>query len=93
MIHVCKYTLYVQVVADLDKQTFNEGLTPLHVAVREGHTACAECLVGFGADLAATDIRGNTPLHLVLSKKNMKPLSESTPHLNEVSMQSFNCKF
>ena len=41
-------------------------------------------MVGYGADVGATDFQKNTPLHFVLGKKNMKPLSEWTPHLNEV---------
>ena len=39
---------------------------------------------GYRADVGAGNKVGNTPLHFVLAKKNMKPLSQWTPHLNKV---------
>jgi ankyrin repeat protein len=60
------------------------GQAPLHIATGEGHIRSVECLVGYGADVEVKDRKGITPLHFVLAKKNMKPLSPATPHLNEV---------
>ena len=91
-IYIYQY-IHFQNVCALDKPTFNGDLTPLHIAAREGSIMCVECLVGYGADVGARDVHGNSPLHLVLSRKNMKPLSEWTLHLNEVcivSMKSCN---
>lgn len=59
--------------------------SPLHVASREGYPRSIECLVGYGADVGVTDQQGNTPLHYILAKKNVKPLSDWTLHLNEVT--------
>ena len=56
----------------------------MHVATGEGHIRSVECLVGYGADVEVKDDKGITPLHLVMAKKNMKPLSPLTPHLNQV---------
>ena len=61
------------------------GLTPMHLAAHEGHTAMVECLVGYGADLNSCGEDGNTVLHLVMVLQNMKPLGENTPHLRKVS--------
>ena len=84
-IHVCLYIHYAgpQESCDLEKKTYIE-LSPLVVASREGTTRCVECLVGYGADVKSTDALKNTSLHFVLAKKNMKPLSEWTLHLNKV---------
>ena len=46
---------------------------------------CVEGLVGYGADVNATDLESRTPLLFVLAKKDMKPLSDWTPHMNKVS--------
>lgn len=62
----------------------SESLTPLHIAAHEGHSAVVELLVGYGADLNATADNGNTPLHLVLARTNMKPLNTNTPYLMQV---------
>ena len=58
--------------------------TPLLLACKEGNTRCLESLVGYGADLSISDERDGTPLHFILAKSSMKPLSEWTPHLNKV---------
>lgn len=36
------------------------GLTPLHYAAREGHTAVVDLLSNLGADINATDHNGRT---------------------------------
>ena len=59
-------------------------MSPMHMATAEGQIRSVECLVGYGADVEVKDHKGITPLHLVMAKKNMKPLSSLTPHLNEV---------
>ena len=61
-----------------------DGYTALHLACERGNVRCVEYLVGYGADVGATSARGNPPLYVVINKKNMKPLSKWTPHLNEV---------
>lgn len=40
------------------------GLTPLHIAAKEGHTDCAEELLGMGADSRLTTKSGDYALHL-----------------------------
>ena len=41
--------------------------------------------MGYGANVTVADILQNTPLHYLLAKKNAQPLSDWTPHLNEVN--------
>ena len=72
-----------QDTCDLDYTSYT-GFTALFIACKEGNTRSVECLVGYGADLNIADELGNTALHFVLAKKNMKPLSDWTPHLNKV---------
>lgn len=62
------------------------SLTALHVAAHEGYCAGIELLVGYGADLNAIVDDGNTALHLILVRKNMKPLDSNTPYTLEVNM-------
>lgn len=60
-------------------------LTALHIAAHEGHTAIVEALVGYGADLNVVDEdRGNTPMHLILARKNMNPIDASMAYLWKV---------
>ena len=55
------------------------------MAAHEGHTAIVEALVGYGADLnAADEERGITALHLIIARKNMKPISASMAYLRKV---------
>ena len=72
-----------QDTCDLDARTYIKS-TPLLLACKEGNTRCLESLVGYGADLSISDERDGTPLHFILAKSSMKPLSEWTPHLNKV---------
>ena len=60
------------------------GQTPLILAVDGGNTKCVQFLVGYGASISVANSTGNTLLHIVLGRKNMKPLSEWTTYLNEV---------
>ena len=82
-IHVLYTVCNVQDTCDLDIRAYSNQ-TPLHLASSQGSTRCVECLVGYGADVGVEDDLGNTPLHFVVAKKNMKPLSQWTPHLNKV---------
>ncbi len=44
--------------------------------------------MGYGADINASDLEGNTALHILLIKKAAKPLSEElTPHIIKVSIR------
>ena len=74
----------MQNTCDVDTKSFADQ-TPLHVACREGRPRSLEYLVGYGADVGVADLQGNTALHYVLGKKNMKPLSDWTLHLNKVN--------
>ena len=78
-----KTTLFLQETCELDKKAYN-GWSALQTACYDGNIRSIECLVGYGADPQAADFDGTTPLHFVLAMKNMKPLSERTPHLNKV---------
>lgn len=59
-------------------------MTALHIAAHEGHASMIELLVGYGADLNAAIEDGNTALHLIVVKKNVKPLDSTTPYLLQV---------
>lgn len=56
----------------------------MHVAAFKGHPRIIECLVGYGANLNAADIDGDTPLHLVLDRMVMAAPSADTPELLKV---------
>ena len=63
----------------------NRTHTPLHCAAIEGYGTIIEALVGYGADINATDLEGNTAMHIILIKKNGKPPSEElTPQIVKV---------
>lgn len=53
-----------------DKKTLNAANTnketPLHLAIISHATGAAQCLIRAGANLTATDIQGNTVLHLIV---------------------------
>ena len=48
---------------DVNSRNFNDMLTPLHLASREGHLDIAGFLVDHGANVAGQDQGGSTPLH------------------------------
>lgn len=58
----------IQESCDIDA-TLESGLTALHVAAMKKKTRLVDFLVGYGAQLNITDVKGNTPLHLVLDEE------------------------
>lgn len=50
--------------ADPNAQTLDRGLSPLHLAAREGNHQLVVDLAKYGATLDLTDTLGNTALHL-----------------------------
>ena len=63
----------------------NGRLSALPIAAHEGNSAIVELLVGHGADLKTTnDEHGNTALHLINVRKNMKPITAEMEHLWKV---------
>lgn len=42
----------------------HDGFTPLHLAASRGHQQCMQALLKSGADVAAVDNAGNTPIHI-----------------------------
>ena len=48
---------------DVDERSPHGGSTPLHAAAFSGHEGVVRILLGAGADVAATDNAGSTPLH------------------------------
>jgi hypothetical protein len=57
------------------------------VAAHEGHAPVIEQLVGYGADLNATVEDGNTALHLILIKKNMRSLDQNSSYILQVEQK------
>ncbi len=51
----------------------------------EGHSNIIELLVGYGMDLNCLDTDGHTPIHVIMIKKSVKPLSADTPQMNKVN--------
>jgi ankyrin repeat protein len=79
--------VYIQPHVDLNVRN-NQTHTPLHCAIIGGYVSIIEALVGYGADVNAADLEGNTALHILLIKKAAKPLSEElTPHIIKVSIR------
>lgn len=74
----------LQSSCDLNLLSRMERITPLHIAVHEGHPAMIEVLVGYGANLNAETGEGHTILHLALVRKNMKAPDASAPRLLKV---------
>lgn len=64
--------------------TANNDLTPLHLAVHQGHSRIVERLVGYGSNLNAQDGDGDTPLHCALRRETADPISSETPQLMKV---------
>ena len=86
------FTFFLQPACDLDARAAR-GQTSLYLAVDAGNTKCVQYLIGYGASVEVAGPVGNTLLHLVVGLKNMKPLSESTTYLKEVSKEVFMCSF
>jgi len=52
-----------------------KGMTPLHIAVWQGHTILVPLLIRLHADVNARDANGNTPLHIA-AWKNRKNIAK-----------------
>ena len=74
---------FLQDSSDLDARNV-VGHTPLYVAAVEGHSRIVERIVGYGASVSAVTLDGNTPLHVIVGLKNMRPLCQSTPEMLKV---------
>ena len=55
----------------VNSQYFDDGLTPLHLASRQGHLDIARFLVEHSANVAAQDQGGSTPLHLASERGHL----------------------
>lgn len=79
--------LSFQPTCDVDIRS-NTQHTPFHVAVTCGSFRVIEKLVGFGVDVTAVDLYGDTALHLVV-KNNVKPYNvmpnDECPEMKKVS--------
>lgn len=49
--------------ADIDARSTRSGITPAHMASRDGHIDMLQCLIRHGADVNARDSNHWTPLH------------------------------
>ena len=72
---------------DINLKTIG-GETPVHIAVERSFNKCAEVLVTNGANVNAQDLNGNTALHRVFLKAEMKNAFESVP-VEKVSIHMF----
>ncbi|KAL0028569.1 hypothetical protein WJX79_002655 [Trebouxia sp. C0005] len=52
----------------------DEGLTPLHTAVKHRHPDLVEILLSYGARVNATNHKGQSPLHLAASRESAEIL-------------------
>ena len=57
---------------EVDSQTSDDEVTPLHLAAREGHKKFARLLVDKGANPNVQDVDGKTPLHWAVRKGHRK---------------------
>ena len=62
----------------------------MHLSLRRSIPSPIEYLVAYGANVNAVDRLGNTPLHIVTSQKDLKPISQDTPEMLKVCMCMFN---
>ena len=62
-LHNILNALAIEHSQDVRSRSFDDRLTPLHLASKEGHLGVARILIEHGADAAAKDNLGSTPLH------------------------------
>ena len=55
--------LHVRTGDDVEGRGLPKGSTPLHLAVRYGHSALVEALIAAGSPLDVRNAEGRTPLH------------------------------
>src|SRR6267142_601009 len=72
---------------DLNSRRFNDGSTPLHLVLREGHVEVAQFLVEHGADATAQDKDGWTPLHRASSEGHIELAKFLIQHGADVTAQ------
>lgn len=78
-------SVHVQKGCNLDARNVAPGFTPLHTAACEGYTRVIERLIGYGADLNATDHDTNTPLSVVVGNRGvMREASRDCPQIQKV---------
>ena len=65
---IASLTLLLAAGADINAKDGTRGLTPLHEAARWGWNDVVQFLVDHGANLRATDNRGNTPVDSAMGK-------------------------
>ena len=76
---------HVQEGCNLDARNVVPGFTPLHTAACEGYTRVIERLIGYGADLNATDDASNTALSVVIGNRGvMREASHDCPQIQQV---------
>ena len=68
---------------NISAEQHTTGATPLHEAAEVSQWSALECLVGWGAALNPVDKHGNTPLHLVTTKKSHE--APESPQLHQVN--------
>ncbi|XP_033617695.1 ankyrin repeat domain-containing protein 16 isoform X5 [Fukomys damarensis] len=57
--------------ANVDVRAATTGLTALHYAAKEGHTAAVQTLLSLGADISAKDERNRSALHLACAGQHL----------------------
>jgi ankyrin repeat protein len=58
---------------NVDEMTTTDGQSALHLCAARGDWQRVELLVAVGADLALQDVKGNTPLHIVVEESVKEP--------------------
>jgi ankyrin repeat protein len=61
--------------ADINAKDYS-GVTPLHLASKQGHLVVVKQFVGLGAEINAMDKDGQTPLHLSCSNGHLAVVKE-----------------
>jgi hypothetical protein len=80
--NLTKVLALIQASTNVVNDRLDDGSTPLHEAVRKGHKQIVEALLQAGADPAAENKTGFTPLKLARSLKQteIQRLLENPPH-------------
>ena len=65
---------------DVNAKSSRDGSTPLHQAVRNGHTEIVELLIANGADVNSKDEDGQTPLDWAIQFKESETIALIRKH-------------